>query len=156
MRLGMLPLFLCLFFSVACNSSAPSDSQAGKVVENSYQDLTQLGARVIDCRKLNAESKLIEGQKIYEYQFLAAAEIPAGVAWKNGGMGGFIEDPGAKAAKLGIQSYFTSLPKGTTAVRRGTITFRYTDGGWVSADLPDTSSDGYCPDLKPKDCYERL
>jgi len=68
-------------FVAGCGASRPSDNQARKVVETRFQLLTQSGARIIDFRKLNAESKELEGQKIYIYHFLAAAELPAGIAW---------------------------------------------------------------------------
>ena len=158
----LLLLVPSMVFVVACGSSRPSDSQARKVVETHFRTLTQLGAKITDFRKLNGESKELEGQKIYTYRFLAAAELPAGIAWLNttGSMvayanrGGFVRDIGQKGSMWIGQ--FTPLPKGTTAISRGTITFRMTEKGWLSSDLPDTVDDGYCTDKGPADCYEKL
>lgn len=148
------PLLIVL---ASCGSSTPSDSQARKVVEASYQDLTQLGAKIIDFRKLNAESKEVFGQKVYEYTFLAAVEFPSGCAWKrNPSMPSFIEvvrDTGKKSDEI---YKYTSIPKGTVGVRRGIITFRYTEQGWVSADLPGKFDDGYCTSEQPEACYREL
>jgi hypothetical protein len=147
-------------FVASCGASKPSDNQARKVVEAHFQFLSQLGAKTTDCRKLNAESKELEGQKIYIYHFLAAAELPAGIAWHDtsGSMvaltvrGGFVKDTHQKGSMW--IGKFTSLPKGTTAVSRGTITFRETENGWLTSSL--SADDGYCTDKGPKDCYASL
>jgi hypothetical protein len=89
-----------LAFVNGCGASRPPDSQARKVVEVNFQHLTQLGAKITDFRKLNAESGEQEGQKIYIYHFLAAAELPAGIAWHStsgsvvafANRGGFVKD----------------------------------------------------------------
>jgi len=158
-------VLVCLSISAfvgGCGASRPSDSQARRVVEAHFQYLTQLGARITDFRKLNAESKVLEGQKIYIYSFLAAAELPAGIAWHDtsGSMiamtvrGGFVKDTHQKGSMW--VGRFATLPKGTTAVARGTITFRATEKGWLSSGLPDTVDDGYCKDKRPTDCYTKL
>jgi len=147
-------------FVAGCGASRPSDNQARKVVETHFQLLTQSGAKMIDFRKLNAESKELEGQRIYIYHFLAGAELPAGIAWHDtsGSMvaltvrGGFVQDTHQKGSMW--IGKFTSLPKGTTAVSRGTITFRETEKGWISSTL--SVDDGYCTDKGPTDCYARL
>jgi hypothetical protein len=151
-----------LVFVAGCGASRPSDSQARKVVEAHFQYLVQLGAKITDFRKLNAESKVREGQRIYIYTFLAAAELPAGIAWQDtsGSMiamtnrGGFVKDAHQRGSIW--VGKFTSLPKGTTAVKRGTITFRETEKGWLSAGMPDSVDDGYCTDKGPTDCYAKL
>jgi hypothetical protein len=43
-----------------------------------------------------------------------------------------------------------------TAVLRGTITFRFTEKGWVSPKVPDQFDQNYCTDLKPEACYKKL
>jgi hypothetical protein len=89
-----------------------------------------LGLKVTDFRKLNAESKEVNGQKVYVYQFLSAAEVPNGFAFRTKGAGGELglsKDPGV-GARSGWLGEFTPLPKGTTGIRRGTITFRLTAG----------------------------
>lgn len=160
---GRLPLlFLCVVFTMGCGSSKPSDGQARKVVESRLQPLTQMGAKITDFRKLNAESRELEGQKVYLYHYLAAADLPAGVAWQStaGSMialasgGGFVKDSGQKGSIW--VGHFTSLPKGTTAVSKGTITFRLTEKGWLSANVPDNAAVAYCTDKGPADCYHKL
>jgi len=136
-------------------ASAPSDDQARHVAETSLASLKDLGAKIIDFRKLNGESLEREGQKIYIYHYLAAAELPAGVAWVSGGllsMGrrGFIRDPGQSTVYIET----VSLPQGTTAIQQGQITFRLTKRGWLSPDLPDVAEMGYCTQLKPEACYK--
>jgi len=112
--------------------------------------------KLIDFRKVNAEAKEIQGQKVYVYDFISAWELPDGLAWRDsGGEPGFWKDfgPGDRNNFLG---HFVPLPKGTTAVRRGTITFRYTENGWVSGKVPDNWTDNYCTDLKPDACYTKV
>ncbi len=118
------------------------------------------GAKPIYFTKLNAVRKEIEGQPIYEYSFLAAYEMPSGYAWQKGGLGGgegFIKDPGVSTGPWGIHYY--SIAKGSTAVQRGKITFRLTEKGWMSSDLPDHSDVGYCngkDDIVPEVCLKNL
>ena len=54
--------------------------------------------------------------------------------------GGFVKDTRQKGSMW--IGKLTSLPKGTTAVSRGTITFRETEKGWISSAL--SVDDGYC------------
>lgn len=151
----LIPILVVLSLA-ACGASIPSDEQARQVVDESFADLKALGATVIDFRKLNGESLERGGQKLYVYHFLAAAELPGGVAWMKAGLGGgFIKDPG----KYSVYLHAESLPAGTIAVRRGRITFRLTEKGWLSADLPVTAAadNGYCTKLtKPEACYKEL
>lgn len=156
-KISLLVTVLAALLLAACGVSVPSDDQARQVVEKSFADLKALGAKVTDVRKLNGESLEQAGQKLYVYHFLAAAELPGGVAWVKGGLmafggGGFIKDPG----RSNVWMQTVSLPAGTTAVRRGKITFRQTEKGWLSADLPDTADSGYCTQLKPDACYREL
>ena len=65
----LLALLSVSVFVAGCGASKPSDGQARKVVEARLQFLTQLGAKVTDFRKLNAESKELEGQRVYIYHF---------------------------------------------------------------------------------------
>jgi hypothetical protein len=139
---------------VAC-SSRPSDGEARKIVEGSWGSMSSVGGKMTDFRKKNGELMEINGQKVYQYEFLAAAELPAGTAWQQDFMGGykFVKyDPASQRGSM------TPLPKGTTAVRSGVITFRQTDNGWVSAypGKPDDATNSYCTDLKPDACYEKL
>lgn len=112
---------------------------------------------MIDFRKFNGEMKEVDGQKVYVYQFLAAAESPVGIAFrtsKYGGDVGLTKDPGP-SNRNGWLGEFTPLRQGTTGVRRGTITFRSTDNGWVSQyKVPDAWEDKYCADLKAEACYK--
>jgi len=155
----LVSLSVSAFFA-SCSASRPSSGEARRVVDAHFQLLTQLGAKMTDFRKLNAESKELEGQRIYIYHFLAAAELPAGIAWQDtsGSMiavtvrGGFVKDLHQKGSVW--VGKFTSLPKGTTAVSRGTITFRETEKGWLSSAL--SADDGYCTDKGPTDCYTSL
>src|ERR1017187_5751818 len=138
------------------SSSGPSSGEARKVVETSYKDFIQVGAKIIDFRKLNGEAKVVEGQKTYVYHFLVAFELPTGIGWKHGLQGsilgppgGFVKDPGpaARAAMRKSPEVFVEIdpiPAGATGVGKGTITFRETERGWTD-DLPDTKDNGYCP-----------
>lgn len=82
--MGKRVLFLALLaLATGCGSSSgPSDGQARKVVETSYQSFIQDGAKVIDFTKTNGEAKVVEGQKTYVYHFLTAFELPAGFGWQ--------------------------------------------------------------------------
>jgi hypothetical protein len=157
-------IFAVVFFALAagtgCGPSTPSKSQAQKVSEASFAGMMKDGARLIYFRKLNAVRKEIEGQKIYEYSFLAAYEMPAGYAWQKGGLTaeqGFVKDPGVSTGPWGVRYY--SIAKGSTAVQRGKIIFRQTEMGWMSNDLPDRSDVGYCngkDDVVPEVCLKNL
>jgi hypothetical protein len=70
------------------------------------------------------------------------------------GDGGFGKDTSQKGSVW--VGHFTPLPKGTTAVSKGTITFRLTEKGWLAAKVPDTAAVGYCTDKGPTDCYGQL
>jgi hypothetical protein len=137
------------------SSSGPSDGQARKVVETSYQDLIKLGAKIIDFRKLNGEAKVIEGQKTYVYHFLVAFELPAGIWWRhelNGVPGGFEYKKRSPDDSIGWE--INPIRAGATGVGRGTITFRETERGWTD-DLE--KDDGYCPPkTSPQVCYNKL
>jgi len=125
------------------------------VVEASYQNLTQLGPKIIDFRKLNAELKEIDGQRVYEYTFVAAIEFPSGCcAWKRIPGSIDVEVVRDTGKKFDVVNTFESIPKGTIGVRKGLIRFRYTERGWLSAELPAYFADGYCPPLKPEACYQ--
>jgi hypothetical protein len=120
--------------------------------------MRSVGGKMTDFRKKNGESLELMGQKVYKYEFLAAAELPAGAAWQPDGLGGYKfvkDDPDHRNNPLGKM---VPLPEGTTAVRSGMITFRYTDNGWVSTfpGKPDEASNSYCTSLKPTACYEKL
>jgi hypothetical protein len=137
------------------SSSEPSSDQARKVVETSYQDLTPVGAKIIDFRKQNGEAKVVEAQKTYVYHFLVAFELPAGIGWRKdllGLPGGFAKVP-LPGSDAGVQIY--RIPAGATAVGQGTITFRETEQGWTGN--LDTRDDGYCPPKTPPEvCYKKL
>ncbi len=145
-------LFICLFMATSCGPSVPSESQARQIAEGPSGQLTQLGAKMIDFRKLNGVSQEVLGQKIYEYDFLAAFELPAGLAWVKQtalGGGGFVKDPGP-GWEWGVQS----IPRGSIAVEKGKISFRLTEKGWVSDDHPDDLRSGYCTGAtSPQACY---
>ena len=150
----------------ACAESIPSDEQARKVATNSFQHLIVKGGRVIDVRKQNGESLEREGEKYYAHTFLAAVELPAGILAyptdyfasdsRKTGDHGFMTDPGPRGY---IAPYppKTSLPAGTTVVRRGVIVFKKSEAGWSSYnDLPETVATSYCTQLKPDACYKNL
>lgn len=134
----------------------PSDEQAWEVVNSSLANLKKLGATVIDFRKLNGESLQREGQKIYIYHYLTAMELPAGIAWRHSDgvvPGGFTQDIGPN-----LFFHSESIPKGTTGVGRGPITFRLTERGWVSAPKPDFAQWAWCRPVRlaPEACYKVL
>jgi hypothetical protein len=137
-------VFICFIAASGCGPSIPKDSQAREILEKHYAPFTQLGFNMTDFRKLNAVLKENSGQKVYVYSFLAAFKLPSGIAWHSGGLmtDGFIQDPGNKEDSWGTK--YESLPKGTTAIARGKITFRLTEKGWVSEDAPDTEEFAYC------------
>jgi hypothetical protein len=139
-----------LAFVSGCGSSRPSDSQARKVAEHRCEGLVKQGAKFIDFRKQNGESKGQNGQQVYEYHFLASVELPAGYAWEGGEL---VRDVGPGVPHL---AGYILLPKGAIFVSKGTITFRLTEKGWLSSDLVDRVTDSYCTDSKPEDCYEKL
>jgi hypothetical protein len=167
--LAILALAALVGLTGCGSSSGPSDGQARKVVETSYQSFIRDGAKVIDFTKTNGEAKVVEGQKTYVYHFLVAFELPAGIGWQTnsiqdsifGSSGGFVKDPGpaARAAMMQSPSQFNQihpLPAGTTGVGKGTITFRETERGWTD-DMPDARANGYCPPkTSPQVCYKKL
>jgi hypothetical protein len=167
--MGKRVLFLALLaMPTGCGSSSgPSDGQARKVVETSYQSFIQDGAKVIDFTKTNGEAKVVEGQRTYVYHFLVAFELPAGFGWRRVQSGypqgivpeGFVKDPGpaARAAMRMSGAYqIDPIPAGATGVGKGTITFRETERGWTD-DMPDTRNNGYCPPkTSPQVCYKKL
>lgn len=159
----LLVSLLPIGFMTACYSSRPSDSQARKVAETHLYPLTQMGAKVGDFRRLSAESGERDGQKFYLYRYLAAAKLPAGIAWQSASGSRaafaqgerFVKDTGQiGSVRVG---HFTPLPKGTTAVIKGTIVFRLARKGWLLANVvPDTTRVRYCTDEGPADCYRKL
>jgi len=145
---------------ISCGSSRPSERQARVVFNNSFQGLAKVGVKAIDFRKINAESLDVAGQKIYIYHYLAIEKLPAGLAWEAPGLasrGGIVMDPGKGRP---VNDFFggktQGLAEGTIALRRGKITFRMTENGWVSADLPDTADDAQCGNLKADECIKQL
>jgi hypothetical protein len=141
--------FSSLAFLAGCSSSRPSDSQARKVVEDTCEGLVKRGAKFVDFRKQNAESREEDGQKIYEYYFLAAFELPAGYAWDGGNIANDVR---------GVPHFsdYTPLPKGALFVSKGRIAFRLTEKGWLHSGVVDSATYAYCTDLGPKDCYQKL
>jgi hypothetical protein len=111
-----------------CESpSGPSTDQARKVLETAYP-----GSKIIDFKKLNGETKVIERQPTYVYHFLVALELPAGIGWQHdnpllGLHGGFVSNGPGQAHAFGAQ--IDRIPAGATAVGNGTITFRETGRG---------------------------
>jgi hypothetical protein len=146
-------------FLWSCGASIPSNEQARKMVDATYANFKDPSVKIIDFTKQNGEMKEIEGQKVYTYHFLAAVEVPEGMAFRTAGLGGQLglsKDPGPKD-RNGWLGQFTPLPKGSIATRRGVITFRSTEKGWISANVPDDWQDGYCTELTSADaCYKKL
>lgn len=156
--ISSLPVAVCILLT-SCGSSRPSDQQARIVFDKSFQGLSNLGAKVIDFRKVNAEALEMAGQKFYKYHYLGIARLPAGLAWEAPGLvsrGGIVKDPGKNQAVSFGGGQTKSLREGTIALRHGTITFRMTENGWVSPDLPDTADDGQCGTLSVEDCIKQL
>jgi hypothetical protein len=158
-------MWTAIAICAACNSSSvPSDRQAREVIDHSFKFLTNNGAKIVDFKKINGEQREVSGQKVYVFHYVAAAELPDGFAWQDqglmpdGGFGsGFIKDPAKGPSSLWGRGKIKPMPKGAFAIRRGNITFRLTDKGWVSADLPDTAQDAWCTEERsPSVCYEQL
>ena len=158
-RCGVLsPVAVCVLLT-ACGSSRPSEQQARAVFDKSFQGLANLGVKLVDFRKVNAESLEVAGQKIYTYYYLGIAKVPAGLAWEAPGLmsrGGIVKDPGKGQAISFGGGKTQSIAEGTIVMRRGKITFRMTENGWVSADLPDTADDAQCGNLKADDCIKQI
>jgi hypothetical protein len=96
--------FLALLVAFGCDQAKPSDSQAREILVRSSGFFTSAGAKMVDFRKLNGVS-MERHVKMYEYDFLAAFELPSGIGWVNRGVG-FVRD--------GTQGH--GLPQGTLAV----------------------------------------
>jgi hypothetical protein len=174
-RIALAPLLICTAFSAAgCGPGVPSDKQARQVVDGSFKSITNDVVKVVDFRKTNGEMKIKDGQKTYEYHFLAAAELPAGFAWVlddckgyNPSSGYWVDvtpcyiksppgNPRGFHTPSGLILDISALPEGTTAVESGTIAFRYTENGWVTPGVRGSSTFNHCANLKPNECYEKL
>jgi hypothetical protein len=157
MRCSLTGLLLgtCLSLAACAASDKPSDKQACRLIEESLQYVITLGGKVVDCRKHNAEVHDMMGEKLYDYQFLASVELPAGLIWHEFFAQSSVEkDPGLGHEPAG---QVVRLPKGSIVVRRGEINFRSTEKGWVSYGVNmNTTQDAYCTALKPVDCYTKL
>jgi hypothetical protein len=137
--------FLALLVASGCTQRKPSDSQAREILVRSSGFFTMVGAKMVDFRKLNGVP-MERHVKMYEYDFLAAFELPAGIAWAGRGAG---------FALNSTQGH--GLPKGTLAVKRGLITFQLSDNGWVGPLHVDAAEYAYCaPPSEPTDCYAKL
>jgi len=158
--IALLVLVSLLQLTGCRSSSPPSEDQARKVAENSYQNIIHAGAKIIDFRKQNGETKEIEGQQFYVYHFLVAFELPSGIGWAGPTItstGGFVVGAAPqRGGAFGFVPKIDAIPKGTTGVGRGTITFGKTEKGWISRDLPDHADSGYCGEKQPQACYKAL
>jgi len=150
-----------------CGASRPSDAQAHEIVENLFSDIKKLGAGPLtDFTKSNGESLERFGQKVYVYHFMAATKLPEGVSWFKGGSnptngisvneGKFVEDDYFDTRLGTVFTQKDKLPVGTTAVRRGQITFRLTEKGWIAPGGAENVETGYCTQLEPSNCYKEL
>ncbi len=103
---------------------------------------------MIDLRKLNGVSREIFGEKVYEYDFLAAFELPDGVGWVNNGSRGFAKyDPAFAYAEQ-------KIPAGSIAVEEGKVSFKLTEKGWVPTGGPQDTRYSYCTGAtSPTACY---
>jgi hypothetical protein len=155
-------MFIILFGVMGCRPSIPTDLQARQLVVDSSTFFTQAGANMIDFRKLNGVPGEVNGQKIYEYDFLVAFKLSDGLAWKSAGWAspgsGFVKYPGYDNDMFG--THYAKISKGDIAAVRGKIMFKLTEKGWISNDLPNVvQTAGWCtpPDnISPESCYAGL
>jgi hypothetical protein len=153
------PVPLAATPAVPGGSDRPSEQQARVVFAKSFQGLANLGVKLMEFRKVNAESLEVAGQKVYVWHFLAIEKLPTGLAWAAPGLvdrGGIVKDPGKGQPIIFGGGNTQSVPEGTIALRRGKITFRMTENGWVSADLPDTADDALCGKVQLDECIKQV
>lgn len=72
--MGVVVIWASFFYG--CGADTPLAWQAREVFDTAYETVTNLGAKVVDFKKQNAEMKESSGD---EYHFLVAADLPAGL-----------------------------------------------------------------------------
>lgn len=149
-----ISLFLVATFLVSgCSGGNPSDDQARFAVA---QEIEKKYGTLIDFRKVNGETRDINGQKFYVFHYRAATKLDSGWVWRHGNImfpTGLVR---GKPSNSPWDPKMDVVPAGATYVAEGKVTFRNTEKGWVVNDT-DVDQYGYCDKGEtPSNCYSTL